>query len=245
MLIEETAVMNSNYQLVVRKGPKPGQLFPLFSVTTTLGRDPISDIAINDPEVSRQHARLTQTNDSYQIEDLESTNGTFVNGVKIGADPVQLAHGNEIQLGSGVSLIFELSPEDDEEEMEVETAVPAQPVEEPTSDPMLVPDFDHLSVIDELPLTDPQASITDVQDELDVAFAEENIPPPPPDIPHVTVAPSSKPIASTPHDENPARRMFAIGAALILLMICCCCGFLVVMYQWGGDWLLQQMGLLP
>jgi pSer/pThr/pTyr-binding forkhead associated (FHA) protein len=241
--------MNSTYQLVVRKGPKPGQLFPLFAVTTTIGRDPICDIAINDPEVSRHHARLTKTSDSYQIEDLASTNGTFVNGVKIGTDPVQLAHGNEVQLGSGVSFIFELTPDDEEgeDELEGETAVPPSPVDESESDPMMPPDFDHLSVIDDLPVTDPQGRIPEVEvvDELDEAFAEENIPPPPPEVPHLTVAPSAKPIASTPHDENPARRMFAIGAALILLMICCCCGFLVVMYQWGGDWLLQQMGLLP
>ena len=237
--------MNNAYQIVVRKGPKPGQLFPLLSINTTIGRDPICDITINDPEVSRQHARLTQTSDSYQIEDLESTNGTFLNGVKIGTDPVQLAHGNEIQLGSGVSLIFELAPDVDEEEMGLKTAVPVQPVDEPKSDPMLPPEFDRLSVIDNLPVTDPYARIPDIEDELDTAFAEENLPPPPPDIPRVTVPPTTITPPTPVKDENPARRMFTIGAAIILLMMCCCCGFLLFMYQWGGDWLLQQMGLVP
>lgn len=238
--------MNSAYQLVVRKGPKPGLHFPLSSISTTIGRDPISDIAINDPEVSRQHARLTQTSDSYQIEDLESTNGTFVNSVQIGADPVQLAHGNEIQLGSGVTMIFELATVVIEDEMELETAVPVLPPEELKSDPMLAPNFDSLSVIDKGAITDPQASMADFQDELNETFAEENIPPPPPiEVPQVTM-PHSDPIPPTSaKDDNPARRLFAMGALLILLMMCCCCGFLFFMYQWGGDWLLQQMQLIP
>ncbi|MBE2221731.1 MAG: FHA domain-containing protein [Anaerolineae bacterium] len=238
--------MNNTYQLVIRKGPKPGQSFPLFAATATIGRDPISDIAINDPEVSRQHARLTQTSDSYQIEDLGSTNGTFVNGLPLGSAPVQLAHGNEIKLGSVITLLFELMPEDEEEGMGVETAVAAQPPEEPKSDPMLPPDFDRLSVIDDLPMADPQASMIEIQEELDTAFNEENIPPPPPpDIPRVTVSPSTVTPSKPDRNGNPARRLVAMGAALILLMMCCCCGFLVIMYQWGGDWLLQQMGLLP
>lgn len=236
--------MNNAYQLAIRKGPKPGQTFSLFAVSTIVGRDPISDISINDPEVSRQHARFTQTSDSYQIEDLESTNGTFVNGVQIGTDPVQLAHGNEIQLGSGVTMIFELMPVDVEEEPGLETAVASPPLEELKSDPMMTPEFDQLSVIDNSSLTDPHADITDVQDELDAAFAEENIPPPPADIPQVILSPSSTPAPSA-KDENPARRLFMMGMALIFLMMCCCCGLLFFMYQWGGDWLLQQMGLLP
>ena len=237
--------MNNTYQLVISKGPKPSQVFSLYSVTTTIGRDPISDIAINDPEVSRQHARLTQTDDSYQIEDLESTNGTFVNGVQIGADPVQLAHGNEIQFGSGVILLFELAAEIDEEEIGMKTAVPTRPLEEPKPDPMLPPDFDHLSLIDNVAVTNPQASATDIQDELDAVFSQEAFPPPPPEIPRVTVPPSTTLPPPPVKDDNPARRMVAIGSALIFLMMCCCCGFLLFMYQWGGDWLLQQMELVP
>lgn len=239
--------MNNAYQLVVRKGPKPGQIFPLFAISTTIGRDPISDIAINDPEVSRQHARFTQTSDSYQIEDLESTNGTFVNGMQIGTDPVQLAHGNEIQLGSGVTMIFELMPVDEEEvDLGLETAVPTLPFdhEEPISDPMLPPADDEVDIIDMETSPAPPANLVEMEEELDARFAEENIPPPPPEIPQVIIPPTSTPPPST-RGENPARRLVAMGAALILLMMCCCCGFLFFMYEWGGDWLLQQMGLLP
>ena len=234
--------MNNVYQLAIRKGPKPGQTFPLFTPTAIVGRDPVSDITINDPEVSRQHARFTQTSDSYQIEDLGSTNGTFVNGVQIGTTPVQLAHGNEIQFGSGVNLIFELAPDDVENEIGLETAVPASPIEEPKSDPMMVPDFDHLAVIDNSRLTDPYVDAVNMEDELEAIFAEENIPPPA--TPRLTID-ATPPLSPAPQDENPARRLFAMGMALILLMMCCCCGFLFFMYQWGGDWILQQMGLIP
>ena len=241
--------MNNVYQLAIRKGPKPGQIFSLFSATAIVGRDPICDITINDPEVSRQHARFTQTSDSYQIEDLGSTNGTFVNGKQIGSEPIQLAHGNEIQFGSGVNLIFELAPDDDDDDViGLETAVPPSPIEEPKSDPMMVPDFDHLTVIDNSPLTAPYDAIEyddaiEMEDELDAIFAEENIPPPPA-TPRLTIDASS-PRPPAPQDKNPARRLFAMGMGLILLMMCCCCGLLFFMYQWGGDWILQQMGLIP
>ncbi len=239
--------MDSAYQLVVRKGPQPGQIYPLLPISITIGRDPITDIAINDPEVSRQHARLTKTNDSYQIEDLQSTNGTFVNGVQIGVDPVQLAHGNEIQLGSGVVLIFELAPEtDDDEEVPVKTAVPPPPPEELKSDPMLPPpEYDRLGVIDDLPVTDPQFSVPDIQEELAAAPIAENPLPPLPEIPSVDMPLTPPPPPLEQNADNPARRLFTIGAVIILLLMCCCCGFLFFMYQWGGDWILQQMGLIP
>ena len=240
--------MNPAYQLVIRKGPEPGQIFPLTTLSYTVGRDPISDISINDPEVSRQHARFTQTSDSYQIEDLASTNGTFVNGAQIGSTPVQLAHGNEIQFGSGVSLIFELAVDNIEEDMELgmDTAVPHPPPLPDTEefDPMLPPEFDDWTAA-----PDPQENMVAIQEELDQTFSqdlfqEDPAPLPPLDIPQVIVTPASAPPPPIKKD-NPARRMAIMGASLILLMMCCCCAFLLIMYQWGGDWLLQQMGLLP
>lgn len=245
--------MNPAYQLVIRKGPTPGQIFPLTALSYTVGRDPLSDISINDPEVSRQHARFTQTSDSYQIEDLESTNGTFVNGVQISTTPVQLAHGNEIQFGSGVSLIFELAVDVVADAKEigigVETAVvPPSAIPQPDTeefDPMLPPEFD-----DWMADPAPQESMDAMQAELDEALNPEKERyqvdlSPTPDSPAQVIVPPS---ASSPppiKKDNPARHMAAIAAALILLMMCCCCGFLFFMYAWGGDWLLQQMGLLP
>ncbi len=245
--------MDNLYQLVIRKGPKPGQTFPLYAITLSMGRDPISDISINDPEISRQHARLTQTHDSYEIEDLESTNGTFVNGVQIGSTPVQLAHGNEIRLGSGVTLLFELMPEDFDGtiiEDGLATAVrPSSPP--PATDPFMPPTLIHEESPSSAAETDPLADLENMQEELDQAFNQADAakpepvaaPPRPVHVPPATAAPFAPPAPAK--DNNPIRRLIALGAVLIFLMLCCCCGLLFVIYQWGGDWLLQQMGMVP
>ncbi|HLA41883.1 MAG TPA: FHA domain-containing protein, partial [Aggregatilineales bacterium] len=65
----------SGFRLIVRRGPQPNQIHELNSDVITLGRDITNDITINDPEVSRHHARLTRTESGYTIEDLGSTNG--------------------------------------------------------------------------------------------------------------------------------------------------------------------------
>ncbi|MBK7894012.1 MAG: FHA domain-containing protein [Anaerolineaceae bacterium] len=101
------------YQLTVRKGPKVGEKFLLDTFSLTAGRDPVSDIILNDPEVSRQHARFTQTETGYQVQDLGSTNGTFVNGQRLESDSVDLQPGFTISMGSGVTLLYELVPTGD------------------------------------------------------------------------------------------------------------------------------------
>lgn len=95
------------YQLVVRKGPTVGQVILLDLPVMTIGRDPISDVVLNDPEVSRQHVRLTLTEDGYTVQDLGSTNGTFVDGDRISGEPVALQPGQKVSLGSGVDLVYE------------------------------------------------------------------------------------------------------------------------------------------
>jgi len=67
------------------------------SETAILGRVEPADIVISDPKVSRQHAKFTVTDDALQVEDLGSSNGTRVNGVKI--DQVtSLSHGDAISI---------------------------------------------------------------------------------------------------------------------------------------------------
>ncbi|HFE66417.1 MAG TPA: FHA domain-containing protein, partial [Chloroflexi bacterium] len=97
----------TQYQLVVRKGPTVGQAIVLDLPVMTIGRDPISDVVLNDPEVSRQHVRLTLTEDGYSAQDLGSTNGTFIDGDRIGGEPVTLQPGQKLSLGSGVTMIYE------------------------------------------------------------------------------------------------------------------------------------------
>jgi pSer/pThr/pTyr-binding forkhead associated (FHA) protein len=97
---------NVTYRLTVRRGPQPDQSYELSRETVTLGRDITNDIAINDPEVSRHHARLTHTGTGYVIEDLRSTNGTFVNQQRLAA-PRALNSGDQIGLGETVVLLYE------------------------------------------------------------------------------------------------------------------------------------------
>jgi pSer/pThr/pTyr-binding forkhead associated (FHA) protein len=97
---------NVTYRLTVRRGPQPDQIYDLTRDSLTIGRDITNDIVINDPEVSRHHARLTQTGTGYVIEDLRSTNGTFVNQQRIAA-PRALNSGDQVGLGETVVLSYE------------------------------------------------------------------------------------------------------------------------------------------
>ncbi|WP_119072589.1 FHA domain-containing protein [Aggregatilinea lenta] len=97
---------NGSFRLIVRRGPQPNQVYELNKGIITIGRDITNDIVINDPEVSRHHARLTQTGAGYTLEDLGSTNGTFVNGQRLtGARP--LANGDMVGMGETVTLAYE------------------------------------------------------------------------------------------------------------------------------------------
>ncbi|HEY6148762.1 MAG TPA: FHA domain-containing protein [Thermoanaerobaculia bacterium] len=73
---------------------------------TLLGRDHrLAAGRIDDGTVSRRHARITVAARAAEIADLGSKNGTFLNGKRVGAKPVRLSDGDEIQLGS-VFLAF-------------------------------------------------------------------------------------------------------------------------------------------
>ena len=97
---------NDNFRLVVRRGPQPNQAFEVSKDVTTLGRDISNDIVLNDRETSRHHLRLMRAGDTLTIEDLGSTNGTFVNGKRVsGVTPLQ--NGDMVGLGETVTLALE------------------------------------------------------------------------------------------------------------------------------------------
>jgi hypothetical protein len=73
-----------------------------------IGRDPACDIQLSDDTVSNQHARLWYRNKQWWIEDLLSTNGTFLNDERV-ETPTILINEDEIRVGK-VLLIVEIQP---------------------------------------------------------------------------------------------------------------------------------------
>ena len=92
-------------KLVVRQGVQAGKSFPLGRQAVVLGREESADIALQDAEMSRRHASVSWGEGHYVLEDLRSTNGTYLNGTMIRA-PQQLKHGDTIGVGQTV-LEFE------------------------------------------------------------------------------------------------------------------------------------------
>ena len=119
--------MNGSSWLVMSQGPQPGQSFMVDRDWLTLRRDPSNDIEINDPQVSRQHTRITRQGKMTVVEDLGSTNGTFVNGVRL-TGPHVLANGDVVGLGDAVTLTYyEEGPEADAAETLVGRKAAAPP----------------------------------------------------------------------------------------------------------------------
>jgi hypothetical protein len=109
------------------KGPQPDETFPLDKPTLVLGRDPRNAIVVDHPQVSRHHARITRQKDVWVLEDLESTNGTWVNGIRL-VGPHVLATGDVIGLSEAVMLAFESEePEAAEARYEPSTRSTPQP----------------------------------------------------------------------------------------------------------------------
>ena len=70
-----------------------------------IGRAEECDVVLRERAVSSRHCRLTQLADGFTIEDLESTNGTFVNGARIAPrTPIWVARGTQVTLGSQVEM---------------------------------------------------------------------------------------------------------------------------------------------
>ena len=96
----------AQFQFVMRSGPTPGMTFPLEGDQLTIGRDSSNAVAINDAEISRKHSRLSFQGGKYVLEDLGSTNGTFVNGQRLGG-PVVLKPGDVVSLGEQIVLMYD------------------------------------------------------------------------------------------------------------------------------------------
>jgi pSer/pThr/pTyr-binding forkhead associated (FHA) protein len=87
--------------LVIHEGAGAGSRHPLDG-ELILGREhSTADLVIPDPGISRRHARVLARNGAVILEDLGSSNGTYVNGHRI-SGPVELGTGDEVQLGDTI-----------------------------------------------------------------------------------------------------------------------------------------------
>jgi Nif-specific regulatory protein len=95
---------------LVIAGPSKDSTIPLPEGEATLGRDPTNAVAVVDASVSRKHCLLRREEDGrFQIKDLDSRNGTVVNGVPVKEE--WLRHGDEIATGDSV-FVFLVEEED-------------------------------------------------------------------------------------------------------------------------------------
>jgi len=98
-LLAETAM------LLIVEGFSPGKRIFLEKASLVIGRDETCDLAIQDRQVSRQHASVSLEEDGYIIRDLGSKNGTFING-QVLEGPHLLQDGDEIQIAYCCKLAF-------------------------------------------------------------------------------------------------------------------------------------------
>lgn len=86
-----------------------GKMFRLERRELVLGRSAEADIKLDDPGISRRHARFIREENTYRVEDLDSRNGTFLNGERVKS--AALTGGDKIQLGSTTILLFSVQDE--------------------------------------------------------------------------------------------------------------------------------------
>ncbi len=108
----QTAAPRDRHLLVRVHGNQLGQVIRLDNVEYSIGRSMDSNIWLNDSGMSRHHARLKREGASYSVEDLESANGSFVQGERI--QKRQLSDGDMIQLGPSVIFRYSITDEDEE-----------------------------------------------------------------------------------------------------------------------------------
>ena len=82
-------------------GPNAGKSVPLGSDPTLLGRGPDAAIRLDDDYVSPRHARFATNGEQWFVEDLGSTNGTYIGSQRI-TSPVPVAIGTSVRLGKTI-----------------------------------------------------------------------------------------------------------------------------------------------
>jgi hypothetical protein len=207
---EEKSMPETNFQLMMNAGPTPGKEYPLEKGEVFIGRDLTNDIVINDAEVSRRHARLVAQAGGYILEDLGSTNGTFVNGQRL-MGPYILRAGETVTLGEHVSLAF------DAVKIDPDATVISTSINPPVTPPAI-------------PVTPPEPAFTPPGPPQQVDYGPSSFPetPLPPPSYSGQVPPGPAIVVEPP--VPPKRRGPAIWIIVVilvlLLLVCACAAFL-------------------
>jgi hypothetical protein len=93
------ATTSTASRIVITSGPKAGLELPLGTETLTIGRSSESGLVIRDDYTSSHHARLVLWGEQWMLQDLDSTNGTWHDGVRV-ASPVAITLGAPIKVGA-------------------------------------------------------------------------------------------------------------------------------------------------
>jgi pSer/pThr/pTyr-binding forkhead associated (FHA) protein len=129
-----------NLRLVVKQARGRRQVLRIKQASAVLGRAYGSTVRIPSVEVSRQHCRLRQANGVVTVEDLDSVNGTFVNGRPV-SSPQLVRPGDRLEVGPITFVVeYELSDEalarfrDIPAMEQIEEVLPVEEAEEPQQD---------------------------------------------------------------------------------------------------------------
>jgi pSer/pThr/pTyr-binding forkhead associated (FHA) protein len=234
---------SGSYRITVRQGPVPGKVFDLAKDVLTIGRDMNNDVVINDAEVSRNHGRLTSQSGGYLIEDLASTNGTFVNGQRL-IGPKLLNPGDVIGLGETIVMEYSYVADAGATVVasapaprmmpEPPTAPPAAPepapmmAPEPPPAPMMAPEPPPMMAPEPAPVPMMSQDAYSTGSGMMGSSPTPAAPPPPP------VSPMGGPAPMAPMaPAKPSNRNRNIGIACgCLVLLCLCLSAAVVLYQY-------------
>ena len=97
--------------LDVLQGPDRGKKFTLPADEPQLIGRSSEALPLTDTTVSRRHAELTPDDGRWFLRDLDSANGTFVNGERVSGDPIELTPGDQVRCGSTL-MVFGVTPDD-------------------------------------------------------------------------------------------------------------------------------------
>lgn len=206
-----------HYRLTIRQGATPGKEFELSREVMIIGRDLKCEIVINDPEISRNHTRLTAQAEGYLVEDLNSTNGSFVNSQRV-TDPKIMHPGDLLGLGENIVLEYSLS----------DAAAATVVMQQAMVDPALAAAAAYTPP--PTPLPEQPAMAASVPDPFTPS--------------QPAWSPSPAPMATTaplapPTEKKSNRNVIIIVAVVVAVLLCCCCLAIIVVV------VLMQQGAIP